>query len=292
MFGDAVGSLAQHDLAVRNRYSDNFVRRRIERIVVDTHFDKLPTSVTTVRSDTLANNAADTLALTQGHEQLRLSGTGTSITTRAPRGGCRITTKSSSPANDDAVQLAGVADTNLGKADAAANGTFRIDTLGKMVFRAIVSLPSIASLFAGVGLDENITDVDPSGTAGDGVRFVAAPDNPATELSNFSATNFPSTSLYNNWMVTQKVAGADVWYPTNVPLVADRNYDLRIEIGADKKPLFFIDNNLVVPSSVWTAMTTDSQMAAMLGVEVTATTPAQKSMDIRYVGASRLFATS
>ena len=70
------------------------------------------------------------------------------------------------------------------------------------------------------------------------------------------------------------------------------HYDLRIEIDENRKPAFFIDGNLVVGPSQFSAMTADSQMAVMAGVEVTATAAAQKSMDLRYVGAGRLFATS
>ena len=64
------------------------------------------------------------------------------------------------------------------------------------------------------------------------------------------------------------------------------------EIDENRKPAFFIDGNLVVGPSQFSAMTADSQMAVMAGVEVTATAAAQKSMDLRYVGAGRLFATS
>ena len=267
-------STEMFDQLLRRRTKEVDPRREIARIWTETFFDLLPAATVATGSE----------------KQLLLSGTGTEVVTRAPRGGCRITTQATTPADNDQVQLAGVANTNLGLASSAANGPFRIDGLGKIVVRGILSLPSIASHFAAFGLDENITDVDPSGTAGDGVRFVFAPDNATTELAVSPALS--STGLYANWMVHQKIAGADVYFPTNVPVVADRNYDLRIEIDENRKPAFFIDGNLVVGPSQFSAMTADSQMAVMAGVEVTATAAAQKSMDLRYVGAGRLFATS
>lgn len=272
---NAFGNLTSFQRGLRELWTGNNERRKIDRITSETHLDLLPATAVAAGSE----------------KQLLLSGTGTEVTTRAPRGGARITTQASSPADNDQVQLAGVADTAFGLATAAANGMFRIDALGNIIARWVVSLPNIASLFARVGLDENITDVDPSGTAGEGVSFLFCPTGAATELAVDPGL---TTAQYANWILHSKVNGVDQFVATNVPVVADRNYDLRVEIDpTTRKPLFFIDNALVVPSSVWTTgLTVDDQMAMMLGVEVTASAAAQKSMDIRYVGASRLFSTS
>lgn len=233
-----------------------------------TNFELLPAAAVAAGSDKL----------------LLLSGTGTEVVARAPKGGVRLTTQATIPADNDQVQVAGVADTNMGKATTAANG-FNLIGTAELRLAFGMALPAITSLFASGGYDENITDVDPGGTAGDGAKFLFVP---SADKGDLTVDPGLTTAQYSNWICHYKVAGADVFAATTVPVVAGTDYQFEIVIGTDRKPRFYINNSLVYTGT--NAMTSGSQLGTLFGVEVGASAAAQKSVDIRYVKVQRTIA--
>jgi len=72
-----------------------------------------------------------------------------------------------------------------------------------------------------------------------------------------------------NWEATTSIDGTDVEFDTDVVVAANTNYYFRIEIDADRKPHFFINNAEVYTGG---AMTNDIDLYPVIGVEGNAKT--------------------
>lgn len=202
-----------------------------------------------------------------------LSGTGTELTARAAKGGANIKTQATTPADGDTVILAGVATTGF---------TVPIKPLSQAVFetRVAIGTTAFATMFASFGLDENITDIDPSGTAGEGAKFLYDPTREVT------ATGF-SAAQHLNWILahkTDQAPGTDSFTATSIPVVADTDYELRIEVDANLTANYYIDNVLVGQGP---ALTDGDSFHVLVGAELTATPAGQADVDIRYLRVSR-----
>lgn len=201
-------------------------------------------------------------------------GTGTEVIARADKGGASVTTQASSPTIGDNALLVGVS----GSAMRA-----KILAAARLHFRAVVAFTNDvgAGFFGSFGLDENLTDADPSGTAGDGAMFCFVP-NGAAALA--VATGLTSAQ-HLNWICHTKVDGADAFIATTVPVQLNRDYLLEIKIGEDLIPRFYIDGNLVATGA--TALTSGDTVGAKLGIENVEDT-AQNSFECRMVQLARV----
>lgn len=208
-------------------------------------------------------------SLAAGKDEMLVSlGTGTEVIARSTKGGVNVKTQASSPADNDNAMLVAV----------AANAMNCIITsASKPRFSCRVALTQITELFASLGMDENLTDPNPAGTAGDGAKFLF---DPGKELNAAAATGTEA-----NWVMTQKKAGADTYTDTGVPVIAGREYELEIAWGADLKPEYYIDGKLV---GTGVANTANAVVGVVCGVQINAASPAgQKDIDIRYISLER-----
>lgn len=205
-------------------------------------------------------------AVAAGSEkELVTLGTATEVIARSTKGGVNVKTQASSPADNDNAMLIGIANTA---------SQVPLTAAAKPKFGTRVSLTQIAELAFGAGLDENITSPIGSATAGDGAQFLFDPTNEqATGVANY-ATNF---------ILAQKVAGADTYIDSGVAVIAGQFYDLAIEYGADLKPRYYI-NGVLVGTGV--AGTSGGNVHPVIGVQV-AGTGAQKDFDCQYVSVER-----
>jgi hypothetical protein len=211
---------------------------------------------------------AAALALTADLNTL-LGGTGTETIARDDGGGVLLGTD----ANDgDTCFLKPAAATTLLAWKIAASGA-RFETVVKTP--AATVLQSV--MFGSIGLNENVTDPDPSGTAGDGAMFCFSVDNTGDLVTGLTEAQ------HKNWILHTKVDGTDAWLPTTVPVVAEREYDLRIEIGADLKPEFYINGELVGKGA--TALTVGDTVQTFAGIE--ATEAGSVSLAIRFLKLGR-----
>jgi hypothetical protein len=199
-----------------------------------------------------------------------LSGTGTEIMARAAKGGFNMKSQSTTPADNDNVLVV-----------AADNTGFKalINAKTRNIFETRVAITNLAESFYSIGLNENPTDADPLGTAGEGAMFVFDPTGEFAKIANGFATDGSA-----NWLLAHKVNGTDTFTDTGVKVVAAQDYDLRIEIGIDLKAKFYIDNELV---GTGPALTDGDSMRTMFGLELTATPAGQKDLDVRYALLSR-----
>lgn len=99
-----------------------------------------------------------------------------------------------------------------------------------------------------------------------------------------TGTGSPIVNWHSNWILHQKVAGADVFYKTNVPVLADVDYYLHLEYDELLIPRWYINGTLV---GTGTAGTADASVGVVIGLEATATPGGQKNMDVRYVSVGR-----
>lgn len=192
-----------------------------------------------------------------------LNGTGTEIIAQAVKGGCNIKTQATTPADNDNVFLAAVASTGFHRTIGAGTN---------LVFDSAVNITSVADGFWSFGLNENVTDVDPTGTAGDGAMFCV---DPTGEF----ATALDADRVVGNWFAFWKVDGFDYGIDTGIPAQAGVDYHLRIELGADLKPRFYINGDLVATGA---ALTSGDSLKVFAGGELTTGTN-QRDADIRYL---------
>lgn len=205
-------------------------------------------------------------ALAAGKDDLLITlGTGTEVIARsATSGGVNVKTQVTSPADNDNALLIPV----------AANGMFApLSAAAQPRFRCGVKLTQITELQFGAGLDENITSPIGSATAGDGAQFIFDPTN---ELTLGAAAN---------WIAAMKVAGADTYVNTAIPVVAGRYYELEVVYGADRIPKFYIDGVLVATGAA--AGTANAQIGAVIGVQISGTPSGQKDFDCVFVEVQR-----
>jgi hypothetical protein len=205
-----------------------------------------------------------------------ISGTGTEIVARATKGGINIKSQVTIPADGDNVLLTPAA-TSL-------SNYCVLKPASQPRFQTRVMFGTITAMFASIGFDENITDADPSGTAGDGAMFLFAPVGPGTtELTVDTALTL---AQHANWICHYKVNGTDTFVATTIPVVADRDYELLITVDKALIARFYIDGVLVATAT--TALTDGDTVAAKVGLELTGTPGGQKNMDVRYISVARL----
>lgn len=197
------------------------------------------------------------------------SGTGTEVIARAAKGGVNLKSQATTPADGDNVLLT-----------PSATGTGLYCQIGAQKqprFETRVALTSIAEVFASFGFNENITDADPTGTAGEGAMFLFDP----TE----EVTTGLTTAEHANWILAHKVNGVDTFTATEVPVVAGVDYELVVQQNEDLTCSFYINGVLV---GTGPALTSGDTVGAFIGIELTATPAGQKDVDVRYLGVSRL----
>ncbi len=194
-----------------------------------------------------------------------VAGTGTEIIGRATKGGLNLTTQSTTPADDDNVFIAAVAETGM-------SALLNSKSLPRL--SGVFSVPVITGLFGFVGIEQNASDADPSGTAGDGVGICFAPDGAAA----MTVATGLSAGAHANLLIHYKVGGADTFLDTGVKLVAAQDYAFVIEFGEDLKAKVYIDGRLIATTA---ALTTATTLRTFAGVEVTGTAIAQKQIEVR-----------
>lgn len=186
--------------------------------------------------------------------------------TQADKGGIKMATHGS---DNDQTLLA-----------AASNMRFhpKITATDLIEFAAQVSVGQIGALsgFSSFGLNENVTAVDPTGTAGEGAMFWADPANEVT------ATHLATAAQALNWILAYKVNGADTFAFTSVPIQAGVDVFLEIKMGTDLKPLMYIDGVLV---GTGPAMTLNDSWKAFAGIQAGAASA--QFIEVRYIATGR-----
>lgn len=195
-------------------------------------------------------------------------GTGTEIPARSAKGGINLKTQVTSPADNDNAILTTVAGTAM---------VVPMTAISRPRFSTRVKLSQITLQVFSAGLDENWTSPLPNGTNDDGAAFMHDPLNETTLVPTGKAAN---------WILTEKVDGTDSAIDSGVPVVADKYYELEIEIGADLKPKYYIDGVLVGTGA--TALTSGASVAPVIGVQIhDQGTAAQHDFDCAYVMVER-----
>lgn len=196
------------------------------------------------------------------------SGTGTEGVTLSDDGGVNYATQPTTPASDDNVLITPVAASTQFYAKLTASARWRLAMQ--------VSINTIVTVMASFGFDENITAVDPTGTAGEGARFLFDPSR--------LVTTGLTAAQHLNWILAHKVNGADTFTATTIPVAAGQDYELVVEIGADLKAVFYIDG---VNVGTGPALTSGDTVAAFFGIKATVAPDGAQNMDIRYVSIAR-----
>lgn len=196
-------------------------------------------------------------------------GTGTEVVTVAATGGINVKTQASTPTSGDNAIISPVAD---------AGGVVPITAKSLIRFEAMARLTAITAEIFSIGLNENVTDADPTGTVGEGAMFLFDPGE--------AVTTGLTTAQHANWILAHKVNGADTFTATDIQVEAGRDYYFRIEIDADLKANFYINNYKVADRlGQGPALTSGDTVKAMAAIETTAS--AQKDFDLRYLVVSR-----
>lgn len=193
-------------------------------------------------------------------------GTGTEVIGRSTYGGVLLTTGSSGAA--DTSGLVGVT--------LKASRTL-INSTSLAWFGTRLRMASAAALLVSAGVQTTIADADvnPTANAGDGATFIYDPTAVIT-------TGLAAGTLLN-WICHAKIAGADTYIDSGVPVVAATDYTLEIKFNSSLKPVYYINGNLVATNAL--AMTDAITPYAVLGVYTTAA--AAKTLDIHCVSMSR-----
>jgi len=194
-------------------------------------------------------------------------GTGTEAIDRAVKAGLNLKTQPTTPAAGDNVFIAAVSKTGM---------SALLNTKSLPRLSGVFSLPIITGLFGFIGLEQNASDADPSGTAGDGVAICWAPDG----ASAFTVATGLTAGDHANLIVHHKVGGVDVFTATAVKLVAGQDYHFVTEFGEDLKAKVYIDGVLVATTG---ALTTATELRTFAGVELTATAIAVKEIEARHL---------
>lgn len=197
-------------------------------------------------------------------------GTGTEVITRAAKGGENLQTQATTPADGDNVYYAPVTSSGL---------ITPIRAGARPSFSTQVSIGStaLATMFASFGLNENPTDVDPTGTVGEGAMFFYDPT--AEFVTGFTAAQKLC------WGLAHKVDGTDTFTATTIPVVAGVDYALDIFIQEDLTAKFYINGEYV---GTGPALTSGDSVSAFVGAELTATPAGQADFDCRFIQVGRL----
>lgn len=201
-----------------------------------------------------------------------ITGTGTEVIARSTTGGVNLKTQATTPADGDNVFAAAVSTT-------AFNAPISSVSALHFATQIKIGATAFATMFASFGLNENLTDVDPTGTAGDGAMFLYDP----TE----EVTTGLTTAQHLNWILCHKVDGTDTFTATDIPVVAGQLYDLDIVLGSDLKADFYIDGNRVGEGP---ALTSGDTLAVFVGAELTATPDGQADFDCKSIMLARTVA--
>lgn len=197
----------------------------------------------------------------------KLIGSNTPLAAQATKGGLTLTT--------------GGTNTNQAGAAGVATTVFQlpITANGMMVFRARVNVPSLTAVaYYSCGLNQNPTDVDPTATAGEGVTLIADPTNALTGTTGATAAQ----AL--NWIMASKVAGADTFIFTGIPILAGIETGIKIQLNADLTATVTVEG--ITAGTSPALATASATLSALVGVRTLATATA--TMDVRYVEMGRL----
>ncbi len=228
---------------------------------------------------------------TAGKDALTFSlGTGTEVIARAAKGGVTVTTQASTPAASDNAMLVPATSSTL---------IVPITAVSQPRFSTRINVPVISdptsdatlvtsALLVFAGLNETLTHVDPTTDAGDGAGFIYAP-NPGVAGAPVALTTptglAAATGL--NWILHQKVAGADTFVDSGVAVIAGQDYELEVQYGPDLIPLFYI-NGALITNALAIAGTTGHSVGIVVGTQIMNSTPAgQLGLDVRYVAVER-----
>jgi hypothetical protein len=191
--------------------------------------------------------------------------------TQADKGGIRLAAHG---ADNDQTYVAGVAATRFAP---------KVTATSQVEFAAQISVGQVGAATAGYsvfGFNETITGganvLDPTSTTGDGVLFWA-------DTANEQAANHLATAAQAaNWIIAFKVAGADTFVYTTVPVQAGIDVVLEIKIGTDRKALCYIDGVLVATGPVFTL---NSVPRVIAGIQAGAASA--QFVEVRYIACGR-----
>lgn len=203
---------------------------------------------------------------TAAQKDLHFSVTGTG-TVPAPtfqsRGGIVLATRTTSAADNDEARLFPFTASSWGVAiPPTANKESMIETI------IIPTQITETQIYFGWKL----TDTGVAATDADQALFLFDTDNTTLSPSNLTANA--------NWNCITSVGGVDQARNSGVPVVAASSYHLRVYIGTDRQPRFYINNILVHTGP---ALTAAANLLPTMGVASRAGAGAAKSMGIRYV---------
>ena len=191
-------------------------------------------------------------------------GTGTEVIGRSTYGGVLLTTGTS------------IADTSglVGVTLTASRTLINSTTLVR--FGCKLQMASIAAVLVSAGVTSTIADADvnPTANAGDGAQFLFDPSAVIT-------TGLDADTL-GNWICHAKIAGADTYIDSGVPVAAATPATLEIQFNSSLEPLYYINGTLVATGA---AMTTGITPYAAVGVYTAAASA--KTLDVHSVSLSR-----
>lgn len=212
-----------------------------------------------------------------GKDDLLLTlGTGTEVVARASKGGVNIKSQATTPAQNDNVMLIPVTGSTM---------IVPITAASMPRFSCRINLTQISQIIASAGLNETQTSPDPTAAAGDGACFLFAPDPGGSGTALTTPTGLAS-STQPNWILHQKVAGADTFIDSGWPVVAGQDYELAIVWDASLTPTYYINGNQVGIGAA--ANTSGSTPGVVVGESIASASPAgQIDMDVRFVAVER-----
>lgn len=225
------------------------------------------------RALSVFNNLPNATSAAAGKDDLFISlGVGTEVIARATKGGINVKTQVTSPANADDALITGLAN----------NGTnVPLTAAAQPRFATRVNLSQITLQLFSATFDETITSADPTASAGDGAGFV---------FDSTGAIHGLGAAANPNWLMYQKVAGADVFVDTGIPVVAGVDYDLECAYDQSLIPSFLLNGNLVGgPSTTGIIAGTSGHVLGFLaGVKIIdGGTPVQHDFDCRFISVER-----
>lgn len=205
-------------------------------------------------------------AVAAGSDKLvTLIGTNTPLATQSTTGGLRLTT--------------GGTNTNQAGVNFVASTGFSvpISATNQIVFRARVSLPSLATRYFSIGLNSVGTDANPVTNAGEGACFLADPTNALT------ASTLATAAQALNWILVTSVAGVLTYTFTTFPIFAAQDVNLAIVLNPGLTWSFFINELAAGTPAALATLTTVVGVSG--GVRTLATATA--AVDVRFAQLER-----
>lgn len=189
--------------------------------------------------------------------------------TRATKGGIKVSTAGAT------------SDSTVLNAQTGCPGVVLLSATNAVKLRTQVAIGQLADCIVRIGFAVSASATDPAAIAGtDSVQFVF-------DYSNAMTTGLAAAVYQANWLVVTKAAsGTAVFTNTGIPVIAAREYELRIEIGTDLLPLYYIDNVLVYTGVTALGAVTMVQTQGIKNY----TNAAATFFSSRYVDVSRLIA--